>query len=128
MSSEYAIALVLGLIALQLLTYMAIDRRTHVYAFAVSTGVYRGTPIATWHRFGLLRLAWFGAVAVQLTFLFMAGVTWLLFARNASTDELQLLAHLMAFVSFMGLLGWVVAMPFFWYGRLSSAVRQAEAD
>jgi hypothetical protein len=128
MSTSIAFALVLGLIALQLLTYMAIDRRTHAYAFAVSTGVYRGTPIATWHRFGLLRLAWLGAVAVQLTFLFMAGVTWLFFGRTTSTEEVQLLAYLMAFVSFMGLLGWVVAMPFFWYGRLSSAVRQAEAD
>jgi hypothetical protein len=128
MSSEYAIVLVLGLSALQVLTFNVIDRRTHEIAFVVSTGIYRGTPIAAWHRFGLLRLAWLGAVSVQLVFLFIAGVSWLLFGRNASTEELQLLARLMAFVSFMGVLGWMVAMPFFWYGRLSSVVRQAEAD
>jgi hypothetical protein len=128
MSSEYAIALVLGLIALQVLTYNVMDRRTHAIALVVSTGIYRGTPIAAWHRFGLLRLAWFGAVALQLAYMFLAGVGWLFFGRNASTEELQLLAHLMAFISFMGVVGWLVAMPFFWYGRLSSVVRQAEAD
>jgi hypothetical protein len=38
-----------------------------------------------------------------------------------------LLAYLMAFASFMGVLAWLVAMPF-WYIRLSAVVRQAEAD
>lgn len=128
MSSEYAIFLALGLVALQVLTYNAIDRRTHAIALVVSTGIYRGTPIAAWHRFGLLRFAWFGAVSVQLAFMFIAGIGWLLFGRNASTEDLQLLANLMAFISFGGVLGWVVAMAFFWYGRLSSVVRQAEAD
>jgi hypothetical protein len=60
--------------------------------------------------------------------MFMAGVGWLLFGRNASTGDLQLLANLMAFVSFMGVLAWLVAMAFFWYPRLMGVVRQAEAD
>jgi hypothetical protein len=60
--------------------------------------------------------------------MFMAGVGWLLFGRNASTGDLQLLANLMAFVSFMGVLAWLVAMAFFWYSRLSSAVRKAGSD
>ena len=128
MSSEYAIVLVLGLIALQVLTFNVIDRRTHAIALVVSTGLYRGTPIAAWHRWGLLRLAWFSAVSLQLGFMFMAGVGWLLFGRNASTGDLQLLANLMAFVSFMGVLAWLVAMGFFWYSRLSSAVRKAGSD
>jgi hypothetical protein len=128
MSSEYAIVLVLGLVALQVLTYTVMDRRTHAITFAVSTGIYRGTPIAAWHRFGLLRLAWLGAVAAQITYLFLTGVGWLLFGRNASTEDLQLLGYLMAFVSLMGALACVVAMAFFWYSRLSAAVRRAEAD
>jgi hypothetical protein len=128
MSSEYAIVLTLGLVALQILTYNVIDRRVHAIALVVSTGVYRGTPIAVWHRRGLLQLAWMGAVSLQLGYMFMAGVGWLLFGRNASTEDLQLLAYLMAFVSFGTVVAWVVAMAFFWYGRLSSVIRQAEAD
>jgi hypothetical protein len=128
MSSEYAIVLVLGLVALQVLTYNVMDRRTHEIALVVSTGIYRGTPIAGWHRWGLLRLAWFGAVSMQLVYIFMGGVGWLLLGGNASTEDLQLLAYLMAFVSFTGALAWVVAMAFFWYSRLSAAVRRAEAD
>jgi hypothetical protein len=128
MSSEYAIVLVLGLIALQALTYNVIDRRTHAIALVVSTGLYRGTPIAAWHRWGLLRLAWFAAVNLQLMFLFMAGFAWLLFGRNASTGDLQLLANLMAFLSFGTVVAWLVAMAFFWYSRLSSVVRRAESD
>jgi len=128
MSSEYAIVLVLGLVALQVLTYNVIDRRTHAIALVVSTGIYRGTRIAAWHRFGLLRLAWLGAVGLQLSFMFVSGAGWLLFGGSTSTEDLQLIANLMAFLSFGGVLGWVVAMAFFWYGRLSSVVREAEAD
>lgn len=128
MSSEYASLLVLGLVALQVLTYNVIDRRTHAIALVVSTGIYRGAPISVWHRRGLLQLAWMGAVSLQLGFMFMAGVAWLLFGRSASTEDLQLLAHLMAFSSFGTVVGWVIAMPFWWYTRLSAIVRQAEAD
>ncbi len=128
MSSEYAIVLVLGLIAVQVLTYNVLDRRTHAIALVVSTGIYRGTPIAAWHRWGLLRLAWLSAVSLQLGFLFMAGVGWLLFGRNTSTEDLQLIANLMAFASFGSVVAWLVAMAFFWYSRLSAVVRQAAAD
>jgi hypothetical protein len=105
-----------------------IDRRVHSITFVVSTGIYRGTPVAAWHRRGLLQLAWFGAAVGQVFFLLMAGVCWLIYSRNASTADLLLLAGLLAFSSFLGTLGWAVAMAFFWYGRLSSVVRQAEAD
>jgi len=128
MSSEYAIVLVLGLIALQMLTYNVIDRRTHAIALVVSTGIYRGTRIPVWHRRGLLQLAWMAAVSLQLGFMFMSGVGWLLFGKNASTGDLQLLANLMAFLSFGSVVAWLVAMAFFWYSRLSLAVREAEAD
>ena len=82
MSSEYAIALGLGLVALQVLTYNVIDRRTHAIALVVSTGIYRRIPIAVWHRWGLLQLAWMGAVSLQLGFMFIAGVGRLQFARR----------------------------------------------
>jgi hypothetical protein len=58
----------------------------------------------------------------------MAGIGWLMLGRNASTEEIKLVAHLAAFVCFMGALAWAVSMPFWWYIRLSAAVRQAEAD
>ena len=128
MSSEYAIFLALGLIALQVLTYTVTDRRIHAIALVVSTGIYRGAPVAVWHRRGLLQLAWMGAVSLQLAYMFLAGVGWLLFGRNTSTEDLRLIANLMAFSSFGAVLAWVVAMAFFWYGRLSSVVRQAESD
>jgi hypothetical protein len=128
MSSEYAIVLVLGLITLQILTYNVIDRRTHAVALVVSTGIYRGTPVPVWHRWGLLRLAWLSAVSLQLVYMFMAGVGWLMLGRNASTEDLQLLANLMAFASFGSVVAWLVAMAFFWYSRLSAVVRRAESD
>ena len=128
MSSEYAIFLVLGLIALQILTYNVIDRRTHAIALVVSTGIYRGTRVPVWQRQGLLRFAWMGAVSVQFTFMSLSGMGWLFYGRSTGVAELQLLSNLMVLVSVSGVLTWILAMAFFWYSRLSSAVRQAEAD
>ena len=128
MSNENAIILVLGAVALQTIIYFMIDRRLHAITFAVSTGIYRGAPLAAWHRRGLLQLAWLSAAGGQLFFMLMAGICWLLYNRNAVTPELRLIAGLMAFSSFVGTIGWAGAMAFFWYGRLSSVVRQAEAD
>ena len=127
MSNENTIMLVLGVIALQVIIYFMIDRRMHAISYVVSTGIYRGTPLAAWHRRGLLQLAWLSAAAGQLFFMLMAGICWLLYNRNASTAELRLLSGLMAFSSFVGTIGWAGAMGLFWYGRLTSAVREAEA-
>jgi hypothetical protein len=41
-------------------------------------------------------------------------------------DVLQLLAYMFAFISFGGVLGWLATTPF-WYRRLSSVLREAEA-
>jgi hypothetical protein len=120
--------LVLGGVALQLAIYFMIDRRVHAISFVVSTGIYRGAQVAPWHRRGLLELAWLGAAAGQGFFLIMAGLCSLFYSRNASVPEVRLLSGLMAFFSLSGTLGWAVAMAFFWHGRLSSVVRQAEAD
>lgn len=69
-----------------------------------------------------------GAVGMQLGYMFMAGVGWLMFGRNTTSEDLSLVANLMAFASFGAVVAWTVAMPFFWYRRLTSLLRQAEAD
>ena len=127
MSSEHAIVVVLVLLPLQVLTYNALDRRVHAIAEVISSGISRGASIPVWHRRGLLQLAWLSSVAAQLFFQGMAAIAWLLAGQTTSADEFRLLAYLMAFVSFLGVLGWMVSMPY-WYLRLSAVLRQAEAD
>lgn len=126
MASETEMALALGLVALQVLTYMAIDRRTHAHALMVSTGFHRGASIPVWHRRGLLQLAWMGAVGMQLGYMLMAGIGWLMLGRSTSAEDLSLVANLMAFTSFGAVVAWTVAMPFFWYRRLTSLLRQSQ--
>lgn len=58
----------------------------------------------------------------------IAGLGWLVLGKNTSTEDLQLVAHLMAFTSFGTAVAWIVAMVLFWYIRLSAVLRQAEAD
>ena len=128
MSSQYTIALVLGLMALVVLTYNALDRRTHAIAFVVSTGIYRGAPVAVWHRRMLLQLAWVGIVGTQIFYVSVGAIGWWLFGNTMSPEEdIRLLAYLMSFLSVCVALGWIMIMPF-WYIRLVRVVRQAEAD
>ena len=127
MSSQYTIALVLGLMALVVLTYNALDRRTHAIAFVVSTGIYRGTPVAVWHRRMLLQLAWVGIVGTQIFYVSVGAIGWWVFGNMSAEEDIRLLAYLMSFLSACVALAWMALMPF-WYARLASVLRQAEAD
>jgi len=117
----------LGVFALQLLLYNVMERRTHALALMISTGIYRGAPIAVWHRWGLLQLAWFGVVGAQLVFMLSGGIGWVLVGGMANGDDLRLLTYLLAFISFGGVLGWLATTPF-WYRRLSVVLREAGSD
>jgi uncharacterized membrane protein YciS (DUF1049 family) len=127
MSSQYTIALVLGLVALVVLTYNVLDRRVHAIALVVSTGIYRGTPVAVWHRQMLLQLAWVGAVGAQIFYISVGAIGWWVFGDMSAEGDIRLLAYLMSFFSVCVALGWMMIMPF-WYIRLARVLRQAEAD
>jgi hypothetical protein len=81
--------------------------------------------VPAWHRWGLLQLAWFGVVGVQLVFMLSGGIGRVLFAGTANSDDLRLLGYLLAFISCGGVLGWLATTPF-WYRRLSAQLREAE--
>ena len=128
MSNQYTIALILGFLPLQVLVYHVIDRwfmnRTH----AIATGVERGVPIAIWQRRLLLNISWLcGAVGLQIGFHGVMAIVWMQLGRNTTGEEVKLLAYLCAFSSVVIALGWVILVPF-WYSRLASTLRQAEAD
>ena len=127
MSGQHAIALVMGLVALVVLTYNVFDRRIHAIALVVSTGIYRGAPVAVWHRRMLLQLAWVCLVGTQIFYISVGAIGWWLFGNMTAEEDIRLLAYLMSFLSVCVVLGWVMIMPF-WYIRLAAVLRQAEAD
>jgi hypothetical protein len=120
-------ALVLGLMALVVLTYNVLDRRTHAIALVVSTGIYRGTPVAVWHRRMLLQLAWVSIVGTQMFYVSVGAIGWWVFGDMSAEENIRLLAYLMSFLSVCVALAWMMIMPF-WYIRLARVVREAEAD
>jgi len=128
MSSQYAVALVLGLLPLQVLIYLLIDRWFHDGTEVIATGVSRrGVRLAVWHRRLLLSFQWVGVVGLQIAFTSVAAIAWWVFGSNASVEEIKLLAYLMVFAWGGTAVGWILVMPV-WYVRLASVVRQAEAD
>jgi hypothetical protein len=128
MSNLHVLALILGLIPLQFLTYHLIDRWFNSLTHVIATGVERGVPIALWHRRLLLNLSWLcGAVVIQISFNGIMAIVWTLLGRNVASEELKLLAYLCVFSSLMASMGWIVLIPF-WYSRLARVLRQTEAD
>lgn len=59
--------------------------------------------------------------------MFLAAIGWFFFGASANSEDLRLLAYLLAFISFGGVLGWLATTPF-WYRGLSAVLREAEAD
>jgi len=127
MSGQYVMGLVLGLMALVVLTYNVLDRRTHAIAFVVSTGIYRGTPVAVWHRRMLLQLGWLSTVGTQIFYVSVGAIGWWVFGDMSAEEDIKLLAYLMSFLLVCVALAWMMIMPV-WYIRLAKALRQAEAD
>jgi len=128
MSSQYTIALVLGIPPLQVLVYLLIDRWFHDRTEVIATGSSRrGVPVAVWYRRFLLSFQWLGVVGLQIAFLGIMAIAWLVFARTASTEEVKLFGYLMAFASCGTAVSWILVMPF-WYIRLTTVLRHAETD
>jgi len=125
MSSFNSIGLIIALVSATMVVYHLIDRWFHDRLETITTGLVRGAPVSAAHRRLLLHTSWIESVAAQLAFLSITAIAWLLLGRNASSEEIRLLAYFCSFVAAMAATGWIVLAPF-WYSRLLSVVRQAE--
>jgi len=94
-------------------------------ADAVVTGVIRGVSVPTKHRWLVLQNSWLSNVGGLVVFDVVLSFGWLLLARNASADDVRLLAYLGCFLGFGGALA-ETAQGILWYLRLSSVLREAE--
>jgi len=127
MSSFNSIALMIGLVGLNVPVYHLIDRWFHNRLETITTGLVRGAPVSVQHRQLLLHTSWLESVAAQVGFLSIMAIAWMLLGRNASTEEIRLLAYLCSFYVGIAAVGWIALAPF-WYVRLRTVLRQAEAD
>ena len=127
MSSFNSIALMIALLSVTMVVYHLLDRWFHDRLDTITTGLVRGAPVSGKHRRLLLHTSWLESVAAQLAFLSITAIAWSMLGRNASAEEIRLLAYLCSFILSMNVVGWIVLAPF-WYFRLLSIVRQAESN
>jgi predicted secreted protein len=127
MSDFNAIALMIALVGVAVSVYHLIDRWFHNRLEIITTGLVQGAPVPVKHRRLLLNTSWLESVAAQIGFLSIMALAWLLLGRNAGTEEIRMLAYLCSFYVTVAAVGWITFAPV-WYFRLSSILRQAEAD
>jgi hypothetical protein len=94
---------------------------------AVVTGVVRGVPISTEYRWLLLHNAWLVVVAGGIGGQIVLALMWWMVGRSAGAEPVMLVAYLISFFTGIAALGWAYRAPF-WYVRLRSALRRAEAN
>jgi hypothetical protein len=127
MSDFNALGLMFALGVANASLYFFQDRWIHNGADAVATGVVRGVPVSTTHRWLLLYTSWLSAVAAAVAIQVVIATGWTMMGRSLNGGDPQLFAYLASFITWAAVAGWIVLSPF-WYARLAAVLRQAEAD
>ena len=105
--------------------YFYVDNSIERRADAIVTGIIRGVTVPIKHRRILLHLRWFGATAIVVCYYALTTVALVLFARNASSEKVALLAYLFAWFSFFAVFG-SLGHGTLLYLHLRSVLREAE--
>ena len=127
MSDFAALGVMVALIIANAFLFVLMDQWVQTRSDAIISGVIRGVPVSVKYRRYLLstRFVINGGTLIGITG--VLAVAWALVGSKTTTEELRLLAYLVAFVNAAGAIGWPVTIPF-WYLQLAEALRQAEAD
>ena len=101
------------------------DKWVKSRADIIASGGIQGVPVSLKRRRYMLQV---DIVINSGTFIAIEGflaIAWVLIGRSASTDDLKLLAYLMAFLDATGAIGWLVTLPTH-YRHLAAVLREAE--
>jgi hypothetical protein len=92
----------------------------------IVTGVVRGVAVSLKWRRLMLNVNWVTGSGLVVNFMFIFSIGYALIGQYA-VEGVKMLAYLFAFISFCGVVGWIVFTPFH-YVQLRSELRGAEAD
>jgi bacteriorhodopsin len=92
----------------------------------IATGVVRGVAVSLKRRRLMLSANWVCASGLVVGFMFLFSMGYGLIGQY-TVEGVKIFAYLFAFLSFIGMVGWIVFTPFH-YVQLRSELRQAEAD
>jgi hypothetical protein len=127
MSNVATAGMIVALAIANLFLYFFMDERIQDRVEAILTGVLQGTSISTKDRWRLLWTSWISGVAAGTGFCLFNVVWFVVIGQQIDTEEVRLLAYSFSFFSMIGAAGYVFQGAF-WYPRLTSVLRQAEAD
>ena len=127
MSSVAAAGMIVALAIANLSFYFFLDKWIQDRVAAILTGVLQGASISTKDRWMLLWTSWISGIAAGIGFCLFNVVWFVVIGRQIDVEEVRLLAYSFSFFSVIGAAGWVFQGAF-WYPRLASVLRQAEAD
>jgi hypothetical protein len=127
MSDLTVIALIAAIVIAGYFVFLSADKWTHERGDALATGVLRGVPMSSKHRWLLLFQSWLpNALGVTLFSLFVT-LALVAIARDADNRLVESLAYLCAMGFGFACAFWLVLGPS-WFVYYLSQLRQAEAD
>ena len=127
MSSVATAGMIVALAIANLFFYFFLDKWIQDRVAAILTGVLQGVSIPTKDRRMLLRTSWVGGMAGGIGFCLFNAVWFVVIGQQIDTEEVRLLAYSFSFFSLIGAAN-LAFQGVVWFFRLTTVLRQAEAD
>jgi len=127
MSNSTAIALIIAAFVSVFLCFEYSTKQANELATEIVTGVARGVPLSTEYRLMMLYNHWAGYAVASIFSLLVGAILQVRIAANVSDGDVKTLAYMVAAVTALGAIWWVLA-AILEVRQYRSIVRQAEAD